>query len=403
MLDPIAAAIQSNTQLESIDSDHEMEHHHASPNQKQPEQSWADQVEVSNIEKNDNFLHIYPNLPDYLQDIYKKQEKTDQKVSELTEALSNMAQIIKENAILKTELEAACAEIAILKNKQLTLDPTATSNTGLRPTIQILDNEDDGLEQSKHAPPPAQIQQLKNNYATIAAQGITKKQQHHKKRAVPSKRVKEIAARHLTAVPESQGFQFIYVPCRHYMTIKAMRQILRTLRIDNSHILDVHFPDRQVAALLIHNDYAPLLIEILEKEGIKVKKEFDPLDPSILRDRKLADLSNEERFEKAQELHHNNLLKALQFIRAPVKFTIARNFYNNSWITEEELTSILPTYKTNEDRILDAKRLLNDDIKSVTSSQPDSPNMEIDNEIVTGSTDNPAAHNTTSTSTTQNN
>ncbi|KAI7853450.1 hypothetical protein BDC45DRAFT_424868, partial [Circinella umbellata] len=157
------------------------------------------------------------------------------------------------------------------------------------------------------------------------------------------------AARHLTAVPESQGFQFIYVPCRHRMTIKAMRQILRTLRIDNSRILDVHFPDRQVAALLIHNDYAPLLMEILEKEGIKVKKEFDPLDPSILWDKKLADLSDEERFEKVQELHHNNLLKALQFIRAPVKFAIARNFYKNSWITAEELTLNLPTYKTNDD------------------------------------------------------
>ncbi|KAI7853449.1 hypothetical protein BDC45DRAFT_424811, partial [Circinella umbellata] len=153
-----------------------------------------------------------------------------------------------------------------------------------------------------------------------------------KKRNIPSKRAKEIAARHLTVVPESQGFQFMYVPCRHRMTIKAMRQILRTLRVDNSRILDVHFPDRQVAALLIHNDYSQSLTEILEKEGIQVKKEFDPLDPSILRDQKLADLSDEERFEKVQELHHKNLLKALQFIRTPVKFAVARNFYKNSWI-----------------------------------------------------------------------
>ena len=43
--------------------------------------------------------------------MYKKQEATDKKVSELTEALSNMAQIIKENANLKIELQAARAEI----------------------------------------------------------------------------------------------------------------------------------------------------------------------------------------------------------------------------------------------------------------------------------------------------
>ncbi|KAG2221864.1 hypothetical protein INT45_003578 [Circinella minor] len=396
----------SGTPTGSPDSDQEMDHVLHLQNQvtaNQQEKSWADQVEDLTTEKqsvdmetNNNFLHLYPNLPDFLQDIYKKQETTDKKVSELTEALSNMAQIIKENATLRIELEAARAEIALLKNKQVTLDPIPYTKKALRPTIQILDNEDDGLAQSKYAPPPAQVQQqLKNNYAAVVTRGI--KKQPIKKRTVPSKRAKEIAARHLTAVPESQGFQFMHVPCRHRMTIKATRQILCTLRVDNSRILDVHFPDRQVAALLIHNDYAQSLTEILEKEGIQIKKEFDPLDPSILRVQKLANLTDEERFEKVQELHHNNLLKALQFIRTPVKFAVARNFYKNSWITAEELASFLPTYKTHEDRILDAKRLLNNDTKSVTSSRPISPSMEIDDEIEASS------YNTTSTSTTQNN
>ncbi|KAG2206381.1 hypothetical protein INT45_006021 [Circinella minor] len=386
----------SGTLTGSLDSDQEMDHVLHLQNQittpltaNQPEKSWADQVEDLTTEKqsvdmetNNNFLHLYPNLPDFLQDIYKKQETTDKKVSELTDALSNMAQIIKENATLKIELKAARTEIALLKNKQVTLDSTPSTKKALRPIIQILDNEDDGLAQSKHAPPPAQVQQqLKNNYAAAVTRGI--KKQPTKKRNVPSKRAKEIAARHLTAVPESQGFQFMYVPCHHRMTIKAMRQILHTLRVDNSHIVDVHFPDHQVAALLIHNDYAQSLTKILEKEGIQIKKEFDPLDPSILQDQKLANLTDEEQFEKVQELHHNNLLKTLQFIRTP--------------ITAEELASFLPTYKTHEDRILDAKRLLNDDTKSVTSSRPISPSMEIDDEIEASS------HNTTSTSTTQNN
>ena len=169
--------------------------------------------------------------------MYKKQEATDKKVSELTEALSNMAQIIKENANLKVELQAARAEIQLLKNNQVVIDPTAVTSTNktLRSTIQILDNEDDGLVQSKHAPLPTQINKINNNYAAAAARGATKKTTP-KKRPPPSKRAKEIAARHLTPVPESQGFQFIYVPCRHCMTIKAMRQILRTLRVDNRSI-----------------------------------------------------------------------------------------------------------------------------------------------------------------------
>ena len=388
-----------------------MDHEPESPNQvpmsaakKQTEQNWADQVEASTMEKNNNFLHIYPNLPDFLQDMYKKQEATDKKVSALTEALSNMSQIIKENAHLKIELENARAEIALLKNKQVVNDPTPSTKKALRPTIQILDNEDDGLEQSKHAPPPAQIQQLKNNYAAVVACSATKKT-IQKKRPQPSKRAKEIAARHLTPVSESQGFQFIYVPCRHRMTIKAMRQILRTLHVDNSRILDIHFPDRQVAALLVHNDYAQPLMEILKKEGIQVKKDFDPLDPSILRDQKLADLSDEQRFEKVQEVHHNNLIKALQFIREPVKFAVARDFYKNSWITADELTSFLPTYKSQEERVVDAKAkaksLLSDELGSMIRSRSASPSMEIDDESTNITAGNIEDQNTTSTTSTQ--
>ena len=59
------------------------------------EEITTEQLAVT-IENNTNFLYLYPNLPDFLQDIYKKQEATDEKVSELTKALFNMAQIIKE-------------------------------------------------------------------------------------------------------------------------------------------------------------------------------------------------------------------------------------------------------------------------------------------------------------------
>ena len=82
-----------------------------------------------------------------------------------------------------------------------------------------------------------------------------------------------------------------------------------------------------MAALLIHNDYAKTLIAILKQEGIQVKQEFDPLDPSILYDPKLAKLSNEDRFDKVQTIYHANLIKALTFICEPIKFTVAHDFY----------------------------------------------------------------------------
>ena len=157
--------------------------------------------------------------------------------------------------------------------------------------------------------------------------------------------------------------------------------------------------------MLIHNDYAQRLTEILEKEGIQIKKEFDPLDPSILRDQKLVDLSNDERFEKVQQQHHNNLIKALQFICEPVKFAVARDFYKNGWIKADELSSFLPHYKSQEERTAEtkakAKSLLSDKTGSIPRSRSASPNMEIDDEIEQIATGNTDSQTTTCTSTTQ--
>ena len=59
-------------------------------------------------------------------------------------------------------------------------------------TIKILDIEDDSLEQSKHAPTPAQIQTIKNNYAAVAARSAPKKQPI--KKQIITKYTKEVVA-----------------------------------------------------------------------------------------------------------------------------------------------------------------------------------------------------------------
>ncbi|KAI9494852.1 hypothetical protein BDB00DRAFT_738137, partial [Zychaea mexicana] len=148
------------------------------------------------------------------------------------------------------------------------------------------------------------------------------------------------AARHLTEVPANQGYQFIYIPCRHRMTITNMRGLLRTLRIENSRVLDIHFPDHQTAALLVHNEYAGAIAARLLKLGVNVKDDFNPLDPNLLKDPKLAELTVEERTQKITEVHHGHILKALGFIHAPVKYSVARSFFLENLITQEEYDDV---------------------------------------------------------------
>ncbi|KAI7873533.1 hypothetical protein K492DRAFT_118435, partial [Lichtheimia hyalospora FSU 10163] len=141
-------------------------------------------------------------------------------------------------------------------------------------------------------------------------------------------------ARHFQPVSENQGYKFVYIPLRHYMTTSKLRQYLRTLRIENARILDIHFPQRLIAALLVHNDFADTLEQSLAKKGVPTKN-YDPLDPANLIDPKWHnDHTEEERKEQCSILFQQKITKALTFIKEPVKFSVAKYFYKQQWISE---------------------------------------------------------------------
>ncbi|KAI9324419.1 hypothetical protein BD770DRAFT_302658, partial [Pilaira anomala] len=64
-----------------------------------------------------------------------------------------------------------------------------------------------------------------------------------------------LAARMFTPVSESQGFKYVYLPCRAREKYSDVRKKLKSLKIDTARILDVHYPAQKVIALLVHNDY----------------------------------------------------------------------------------------------------------------------------------------------------
>ena len=135
----------------------------------------------------------------------------------------------------------------------------------------------------------------------------------------------------------------MYIPSKARVPVGQLRSRLRKLDINNSRILDIHYPDRNVVALLVHNDYASELKEQLSKFKINFLDQFNPLDGKIIRDPKYASYNSKQKDTLAASLHCARMKKALEHIREPVKYTVARYFYEQKWIDHETLTSIAKT------------------------------------------------------------
>ncbi|KAI8327972.1 hypothetical protein BC941DRAFT_332955, partial [Chlamydoabsidia padenii] len=137
------------------------------------------------------------------------------------------------------------------------------------------------------------------------------------------------------------NFQHIYIPIRSRQRIGQVRQTLKQLKIDNNRILDVYYPAMNTTALLIHNDFADDLKTQLNTAGIKPLDTFDPLNPQHISDPKYKELPLDERSTLATTLHRQRMKRTLDFIRAPVKYTVAKSFAASGWITQEQLQGYL--------------------------------------------------------------
>ncbi|KAI8975793.1 hypothetical protein BDF20DRAFT_808969, partial [Mycotypha africana] len=134
------------------------------------------------------------------------------------------------------------------------------------------------------------------------------------------------AARSFQPISDNQGFQYLYLPCRLKEKISIVRDKLAKLHIATSRILDIQFPTKTIVGLLVHNDYVPTIRNRLAKAKISTIDEFDPLSGTILRHPELLTLSEADKNAKASEFHTKRCLRALDYIRKPVAFSVAKTF-----------------------------------------------------------------------------
>ena len=130
----------------------------------------------------------------------------------------------------------------------------------------------------------------------------------------------------------NHGYKFLYLPIRRRLPIGQIRSRLRQLNINTRRILNIHYPDRDLVALLIHNDYETELRSLLKKFEIPVQDDYDPLDPSNLRDPKYDDWDEAERTCAARGLFLCRILRALDHLRGPIKRAVASFFANKGYM-----------------------------------------------------------------------
>ena len=154
--------------------------------------------------------------------------------------------------------------------------------------------------------------------------------------------------RNFTEPSSNPGFTYLYLPTRARMPFKEMRNSLRDLSFNSGSIVDIHYPAKNVVALLIHNDYHSTAINILKQNDLTPINNFNPLHTDNLADPKFKEATHEERSTQIRNIYENQIHRTIEFLRPPVKLAVARDFQRKGLITEIHLQDLINLYRLNQ-------------------------------------------------------
>ncbi|KAI7872345.1 hypothetical protein BDF14DRAFT_1877565 [Spinellus fusiger] len=196
---------------------------------------------------------------------------------------------------------------------------------------QINAKSADNPPKSPPAPTPTPIPTVKPTdaikKATVTYANMAKKNASPAKKTAKARAV--LRAQTVRALQEPTGpsvYDFVYLPCRRYLKYGQIRKMLGSLKIQQSRIIDIHFPARGTIALLVHGSFKQELKEKLEKSKIKLQASFDPVAATVIADPKLQQESDSTKAVMAQKLFEQRMSNTC--LRAPIHlgYSIARHF-----------------------------------------------------------------------------
>jgi hypothetical protein len=291
----------------------------------------------------EDFMH--PDMPAWAKPLQDQLIACNQRIEELSakhaQAIAELEITLQQLAVTQTQLADAEARIAAL---------SLNSNTTALPSNEI-DTHD--VEVQTAATPPEQdvIVDPSSSTSTKPTASYAAKLKAPRSNKPTARELARIA-RTFAPPSNNQGFQYIYVPTNKRCPIKIMRTRLARLGLERRRIIDVHYPDQNVVAILVHNDYAAEALQCLKKAKVS-PIQFDPLHPSVLRNPKHQHLDEASRKIKLIEIQHQRHLKTVSFLQYPIKIAVARDFVKREWITAAEMQELIAneeqTHKNQED------------------------------------------------------
>jgi hypothetical protein len=292
-------------------------------------------------------LHSHVEMPEWISNIYQalttqrlevealkaQQVELTQLVAELHETRAVLAQANSLNVDLQNQINTLQA--------QIDQQPLAPNTTITHDDVDMTD-QTQGTLASKHANPdyvplPGQVPTMKASYWKMAQKGISTQ---HPAKTKPRRRPltveqRKIIARPFIPVTTSQGYQYISFFGRGKNPISSIRHTLRDLGVTVSRIIDIETSGQNVHSILVHNDYAQDVKDILALSSVKVV-EFNPIAADVFKDPKYANLNDTDRAEQALAIHQQRLIRLIQRLPTPVKFEVARDFLSKEWITNAQ-------------------------------------------------------------------
>ncbi|KAG1277596.1 hypothetical protein G6F66_012250 [Rhizopus arrhizus] len=258
-----------------------------------------------------------PNSPDLqvtVQNLSHALEAVTARLSALEQLKLELETLRGENARLAETNQSQANEIASLRAQlaaQSTGVPTSTPSSTTAPTG------------AKESVPSPSLGTAASSWATVASRSAKNKL-----------RRRAAAARGFQPVSGEQGFEYVYIPRSRRMTYTEARRRLSRLGVDSWRILDVCYPAHSVVGLLVHLQYKPALLSLLEKAKIPTLDTFDPLDPANLADPKFDSVSAEERNHAISLINDDRSRKALERLRYPVAVSVSRYLLAQALVSE---------------------------------------------------------------------
>jgi hypothetical protein len=295
----------------------------------------------------------------------------DGKFAQYNDRLAKMEQLVAENAQLRATLSET--QVA-LEEAQLLIQRLQNGSTSSASSASSASSSSPPAT-STLTPPPAVVKTYAN-VAKVAAQSNPAPKKRKRPAGGPPPRRAIASLTRLLSPPTgaTPGYQYVYYPAnRSRRTIRQVRQVLRSVGLNNSRILDVHFPCDKATAFLVHVDYVLEFTSVFHKFTKQAPiADFDPFDPEHLKDPKFADLSKDLRVQKAREIANLRFLRAVLHVRPSLRISLARSFLHQGYIVDAQFDSILdvelahrassapsphPSNDSPEDRLAKKKRL----------------------------------------------